>query len=124
MTLYLTVDDVRAIHLDLIVRYGGTPGLRDRGLLEAAVSRPRSGYYHDLIAEAAAIWESLAQNHAFVDGNKRVGFAATYTFLALNGVEIIADPDDAFRFIDQLYVDGRFVVEELDFWLRNNVRAT
>ena len=80
MTDYLTFAEVLAIHDDQIERYGGSPGVRDPGLLEAALFRPQTGYYADLIEEAAALWESLAQNHPFIDGNKRVAFAATYTF--------------------------------------------
>ena len=63
MTDYLTVIEVLAIHLDQIDRYGGSDGLRDPGSLEAALFRPQTGYYADLIDQAAALWESLAQNH-------------------------------------------------------------
>ncbi|OYV67429.1 MAG: death-on-curing protein, partial [Acidiphilium sp. 21-66-27] len=77
MTDYLTVIEVLAIHADQIERYGGVHGVRDPGQLEAALYRPRTGYYADLIDEAAALWESLAQNHPFIDGNKRTAFAAT-----------------------------------------------
>ena len=66
MTDYLTVVEVLAIHDDQIERYGGASGLRDRGLLEAAIFRPQTGYYADLIEEAAALWESLSQNHPFI----------------------------------------------------------
>ena len=100
MSDYLTLADVIAIHADLIERYGGSPGLRDAGLLEAALFRPQTGYYADLVEEAAALWESLAQNHAFVDGNKRIAFAATYTFLAINEVALRASADSAYAFID------------------------
>src|SRR5205807_8793046 len=86
MTDYLTVAEVLAMHDDQIERYGGSPGVRDQGLLEAALYRPQTGHYADLIEEAAALWESLAQNHSFVDGNKRTAFAAMYTFLAINGL--------------------------------------
>jgi death-on-curing protein len=86
MTDYLTVAEVLAMHADQIERYGDSPGVRDQGLLEAAPYRPQTGYYADLIEEAVALWESLAQNHSFVDGNKRRPFAATYTFLAINGL--------------------------------------
>ena len=120
MTDYLTLADVLAIHADLIERYGGSPGLRDAGLLEAALFRPQTGYYPDLIEEAAALWESLAQNHAFVDGNKRVGFAAAYTFLAINGVILRASADEAFEFIDRLYEAGSFQFEELARWLKTH----
>src|SRR5260370_41056463 len=85
MTDYLTVAEVLAMHADQIERYGGSHGVRDQGLLETALYRPPTGYYADLIEEAAALWESLAQNHPFIDGHKRTAFAATYTFLAING---------------------------------------
>ena len=68
---YIRVDDILAIHADQIERYGGDEGIRDPGLLEAALFRPQTGYYPTLIEEAAALWESLSQNHPFVDGNKR-----------------------------------------------------
>ena len=66
MTDYLTVVEVLAIHEDQISRYGGSSGVRDAGLLEAALFRPQTGYYPDLLAEAAALWESLSQNHPFM----------------------------------------------------------
>jgi death-on-curing protein len=120
VTDYLTLADILAIHADLIERYGGSPGLRDAGLLEAALFRPQTGYYTDLIEEAAALWESLAQNHAFVDGNKRIAFAATYTFLAINGVDLRASSDEAYSFINGLYETGSFRFEELATWLRSH----
>jgi death-on-curing protein len=118
VTDYLTIADVLAIHADLIERYGGSPGLRDAGLLEAALFRPQTGYYSDVIEEAAALWESLGQNHAFIDGNKRIAFAATYTFLAINGVNLLATAKEAFAFIDNLYETASFEFEELAEWLR------
>src|SRR3972149_308575 len=102
MTDYLTVAEVLAMHADQIERYGGSHGIRDQGLLEAALFRPQTGYYADLIEEAAALWESLAQNHPFVDGNKRTVFAATYTFLAINGVRITAGGADTDNLIHGL----------------------
>src|SRR5580692_10514258 len=99
MTDYLTVSEVLAIHADQIDRYGGSHGIRDPGLLEAALFRPQTGYYADLIEEAAALWESLSQNHAFIDGNKRVAFAAMHTFLAINGMRLTPDPDPIYTFI-------------------------
>lgn len=121
MTDYLTVIEVLAIHADQIRRYGGSDGVRDMGLIEAALFRPQTGYYHDLIAEAAALWESLAQNHPFLDGNKRVGFAATYTFLVMNGARISADADTISAFIAELYETRTFDFEHLDRWLRGHV---
>ncbi len=120
MTEYLTVAEVVAIHSDLIERYGGSEGIRDLGLLEAALFRPQTGYYTDVIAEAAALWESLSQNHPFVDGNKRVAFAATYTFLKINGTTITADSDAIFNFLSRLYAHGEFEFDRLDAWLRHS----
>ena len=120
MTDYLTFAEVLAIHDDQIERYGGSPGVRDPGLLEAALFRPQTGYYADLIEEAAALWESLSQNHPFVDGNKRVAFAATYTFLAINGMRVTADAEAAYEFIAGLYEADDFTFENLVTWLRDN----
>lgn len=121
MTEYLTVVEVLAIHADQIERYGGADGVRDRGLLEAALYRPQTGYYADLIEEAAALWESLAQNHPFIDGNKRTAFAVTYTFLAINGGRITVQALPTHKFIIGLYEAGTFDFEHLTAWLRNNV---
>ena len=118
---YLTVAEVLAIHADQIERYGGSPGVRDPGLLEAALYRPQTGYYSDLMEEAAALWESLAQNHAFLDGNKRTGFAAAYTFLAIHGARLTADAQETWEFIAGLYEAKRFRFDELVTWLRNHV---
>lgn len=120
MTDYLTVAEVLAIHSDQIDRYGGSHGLRDQGLLEAALYRPQTGYYADLIEEAGALWESLAQNHAFIDGNKRVGFAAMYTFLAINGIRLTPHPDQTYAFIAALYDANQFSLEKIVPWLRNH----
>src|SRR4029077_9333945 len=103
MTDYLTVAEVLAMHADQIERYGGAPGVRDQGLLEAALYRPQTGYYSDLIEEAGALWESLAQNQSFVDGNKRTAFAAAYTFLAINGLYLTAGAQKHFLFLVQSF---------------------
>ena len=83
--LHLSVDEVLAIHGRLLDTFGGPPGVRDPGLLESALFRPRTGYYRDLAEMAAALFESLIMNHPFIDGNKRVAFFATDVFLRLNG---------------------------------------
>lgn len=119
---YLTLADVLAIHADQLATYGGADGIRDPGQLEAALFRPQSGYYQDVIEEAAALWESLSQNHPFVDGNKRTAFGATYTFLAINGVEITADADELWEFMSNLYETGNFSFEQLEPWLRKNTK--
>jgi death-on-curing protein len=121
MSDYLTLAEVLAIHADQIERYGGSAGVRDAGLLEAALYRPQTGYYADWIEEAAALWEGLAQNPPFVDGNKRTAFAAAYTFLAINGAHLTADADETYTFIEGLYAAGTFRFEHLVAWLRRNV---
>lgn len=123
MTVYLTVVEVLAIHEDQIERFGGTPGLRDPGQLEAALFRPQTGYYPDVIAEAAALWESLSQNHPFVDGNKRTAFAVAYTFLALNGFGLTADEGAVIKFLLPLYDKNRLEFSVLESWLRKNAAA-
>jgi hypothetical protein len=82
---------------------------------------PQTGYYADLIEQAAALWESLAQNHPFIDGNKRTAFAATYTFLAINGGRITADAEGAYAFIMGLYDTQTFDFDHLTPWLRRHV---
>jgi death-on-curing protein len=115
---YLTLIEVLAIHADQIARYGGAEGVRDLGALEAALFRPQTGYYADVAEEAAALWESLAQNHPFVDGNKRTAFAATYTFLTINGAHLMAEPDAIYAFIMERYETGTFEFTRLAAWLR------
>src|SRR5208282_4798036 len=121
MTDQLTLAEALAIHDDQIERYGGSPGIRDPGLLEAALYRPQTGYYADLIEEAAALWESLAQNHPFIDGNKRTAFAATYTFLAINGARLAADAQETYLFIAGLCEANQFSFDKLVPWLRSHV---
>ena len=120
---YLLVEDVLAIHSDLIERFGGTQGVRDPGLLEAALFRPQTGYYNSLLDEAAALWESLSQNPPFIDGNKRVAFASTYVFLAINDVEITASDEVATREIMALYEAGEIEFSTLRAWLQKNTRS-
>jgi death-on-curing protein len=121
MTDHLIVSEVLAMHADQIERYGGSHGIRDRGLLEAAVNRPQTGYYSDVIEEAAALWESVSQNHPFFDGNKRTAFAAAYTFLAINGISITADASSTGIFLCDLYDSNLLTFDRLVPWLRNNV---
>jgi death-on-curing protein len=121
MTDYLTLAEALAIHADQIERYGGSHGVRDLGLLESALFRPQTGYYADLIGEAAALWESLSQNHPFIDGNKRVAFAVTYTFLAINGAQLTADAQETQDFVLALYEANQFAFDRLVPWLREHV---
>jgi death-on-curing protein len=120
MSEFLTLAEVLAIHQDQIDRYGGSDGVRDLGALEAALFRPQTGYYADALEEAAALWESLGQNHPFIDGNKRTAFAAMYTFLGINGIRITAEATTTHAFIASLYEADSFRFSELLTWLRNH----
>jgi death-on-curing protein len=120
MTEYLTLIEALTFHADQIQRYGGDKGIRDPGALESALFRPQTGYYDDLISEAAALWESMAQNHPFIDGNKRAAFAVTDVFLKMNGLQITASPEATVSFIYSLYDSRTFNFEELATWLRSN----
>ena len=119
--VYLTVAEVIAIHHHQIEEYGGIHGLRDQGALEAAVFRPQTGYYNDISEEAAALLESLVNNHAFVDGNKRVGFAAMHTFLLINGFDLSVSSKAAFEFIIKSLEDGKFRFALLREWIAGHI---
>ena len=123
MTIYPELNDVLLVHRMLIERFGGSHGLRDRGALESALARPRTGYYRDFIEEAAALWESLSQNHPFIDGNKRVAVTVTAAFLRANGYRLAFTDDNAFSFLNDLYESGRMRFAELDAWLRRHAIA-
>ena len=116
---FLTVDEVVTIHERLIEVFGGPPGIRDRGLLESALFRPRTGYYEDLSAMATALFESLVMNHPFVDGNKRVAFFATDVFLRLNAWRLDVDPDEAHTLIIELLENAECDFDHLLPWIRS-----
>ncbi len=120
MTDYITLIEAITFHEEQIELYGGDPGIRDLGALDAALFRPQTGYYHDLIEQAAALWESMAQNHSFVDGNKRTALNVTDVFLRINGLTITATPNQIIDFIYSLYDTQTFNFEELATWLRDN----
>jgi death-on-curing protein len=120
-TLFLSVDEVLAIHQALLDRFGGPPGVRDLGLLESALHRPRTGYYRDLVQMAAAQFESLLMNHPFVDGNKRVAFFATDVFLRLNGWRLEVDPDVAAARLIGLLERRECDFAHLEPWIRESV---
>ncbi len=116
-TLYPTLDEALFVHERLIEGFGGVAGVLDLGLLEAALVRPRSGFYETLSMQAAALMQSLACNHAFVDGNKRVAFALTAVFLRTNGYRLVVDADTAERFIIDEVIVGHAGLETISTWL-------
>ena len=115
---YLTVADVLGMHAVLVQRYGGAPGLRDPGALEAALFRPQTGYYEDSVAEAAALMESVAKNHPFVDGNKRIAFAAADVFLRINGWRLEGPPKRLYAQMMKMLESGTLDIAHLEPWLR------
>ena len=124
MTIYLSIEDTLEIHRVLLKRFGGAEGVRDLGMIESALLRPQTGYYTDLIEEAAALWESLAMNHGFVDGNKRVAYACLELFLQLNGTDISASNEELERFIYGNLEAGTFRKEVLEDWLHGHTEAS
>jgi death-on-curing protein len=120
---YLTLEEAVAIHEALLERFGGPKGVRDLGLLESALYRPRTGYYRDLSEMAAALFESLLMNHPFVDGNKRVAFFATDVFLRLNGWKLKVKPNAAHKFLIGLLDRGECDYHHLLPWIRKKIVA-
>ena len=124
MAEYLSVIEVLTIHGLLIDEFGGADGIRDFGALEAAVFRPQTGYYEDPIAEAAALFESLIQNHPFLDGNKRTALAAADVHLRMNGFELAGESLEHHKFIIGLIELGDLDWRAIDDWLRRNVEGS
>ena len=119
---FLSVDEVLAIHERLVERFGGPPGIRDKGLLESALYRPQTGYYADVVVMAAALFESLLMNHPFVDGNTPVALYAADVFLRLNGWKLHVDPDEAHRFLIGLLEKGQADMPHLESWMRRSLK--
>jgi len=117
LTLFPTLDEALELHRILIERFGGQGGIRDRGLLQSALARPQTGYYDTLWLQAAALLQSLAMNHPFIDGNKRVAFALTAVFLRLNGHRLVATADDSEAFMLSTVIAGRGEIDVLAAWL-------
>ncbi len=120
---FLSTDEALEIHTRLVERFGGIGGVRDLGLLESALYRPQTGYYADLAEMAAALFESLLMNHAFLDGNKRVAFFGTDVFLRLNGFRLAVAAADAHGFIIGRLSDGDARYGVLLEWIRAHVTA-
>jgi death-on-curing protein len=122
MSEFLTVAEVYRMQYRLIEIFGGLHGVRDKGPVEAAVFRPQIGYYNSVQEEASALMESLATNHGFIDGNKRIAFSAADVFLRRNGFYIDIDPADGYEFIV-----GSLQRHELRFarilhWIRTHIK--
>ena len=122
VTLYPTLAETLELHSRLIERFGGKDGVRDMGLLESALMRPQTGYYKSLSLEAAALLQSLTQNHAFIDGNKRVAFATTAIFLRMNGHRLKVDADNGEAFIINQVIKDRAGIDLIANWLERYMK--
>ena len=118
MAHYLTMDEVVLMHEILIRKFGGSPGLRDRGALDGAIHRPQSGYYPDIQTEAAALFESLVINHPFVDGNKRIAFAAMDVFLRMNGYRLKTSSKVAYQIIIKMFESRELDIAHISAWIK------
>ncbi len=117
--VYPTLDEALTLYRALISRHGGDEGVRDKGALEAALYRPQTGYYATLALEAAALMQSLALHHPFVDGNKRVAFALALAaiFLRMNGFRVVVNADAAERFVINELIMAHASIDEIATWL-------
>ena len=121
---WLGVQSVLVMHDEQLAEHGGGTGVRDMGLLESALARPRNAWSYgqdDLVALGALYAAGVMRNHPFVDGNKRTGFLAAYAFLYVNGLEIVADEAEV---IVQCLALAASEIDEAEFaaWLRDNVQ--
>ena len=121
---WLALVHILAVHSDQIQAHGGSLGLRDRGLLESALERPRNRFLYeptsDLPSLAASHGFGIAKNHPFIDGNKRVSFQAMYLFLGLNGLRIDASEEEVVAIILSV-ASGELDEPGLAVWLREHV---
>jgi death-on-curing protein len=121
---YLTAEQVLFIHARLVTETGGSHGLRELGLLESAVARPRATFdgtqlHPDLFTKAAALMDSLVNNHPFVDGNKRTGITAAGLFLRINGWRLTASLEEL-QACTLGVAMGKMKISQLAAWLSNN----
>jgi len=121
--IYPTVAETIETHRLLIDEFGGLHGIRDRGLLESAVLRPQNGYYSNPIEEAAALMESLANKHAFLDGNKRISFVMTDVLLRANGYFLDVEPLEAQKFITGAMEKNGFRFPMICEWIGSVVKV-
>ena len=122
MIRWLSARLVSIFHHELVVEHGGSKGIRDVGLLESAVARPRNLHAYedaDLCRLAAAFGFAIARDHPFVDGNKLTALIAMYVLLKINGVHLTASEEDAVHTILQLAA-GKLTEKQLAEWIKQN----
>jgi death on curing protein len=126
VTVYLSRGQILDLHGIQIARFGGSPGLRDKGALESAIARPHMTFggedlYTDVPAKAAALMHSLVMNHPFVDGNKRVGAHAAVLFLRANHFQPGFTREELTEVTLGL-ARGEVSAEALAIWIRQRTR--
>lgn len=117
---FLNKDHILDMHKRLIDAHGGSHGLRDNAGLESAIGRYQNGYYKNIFEETAALMQSLVVNHPFVDGNKRIAFAAGDVFLRINGYKLATDSETIYDFLMQLFEMKNFSDTMLKVFLSRN----
>ena len=122
VVLYPTLEEALLLHSHLIDRFGGKPGVRDMGLLQSALGRPQTGYYETLSIQAAALLQSLTQNHSFIDGNKRVAFALTAIFLRMNGYRLTVKSDNGESFLIKKVIGQKANLDKIAAWLEKHMQ--
>jgi death on curing protein len=122
MREYLTIAETYRMQHQLIEMFGGIHGVRDQAAVEAAAFRPQTGYYQSIEEEAAALMESFALNHGFLDGNKRIAFTATDVFLRRNGFYIDVAGEEGHAFIDDSISRQTFRFPQIVDWIRDHMK--
>lgn len=123
---YLDINQVLAIHHEVIKQAGGSQGARDLGLLDSAVARPRASFggedlYPDIFSKAAALAHSLIRNHPFIDGNKRTGYMAMRLFLNLNRYDFKASLDERYKLVIEIAEKVKDE-ESIAMWLKEHTQ--
>lgn len=125
--IFLSLEDVMALHQDQIDTYGGSPGVRELGLLLSAIEMPKASFggqflHENLYMMSAAYLFHIVQNHSFIDGNKRAGLAATIAFMWFNKLKLVADHDELTEMVLEV-AQGHLTKGEIAQFLRENSQA-
>ena len=125
---YLSIEEIVAIHYQVVNIYGGSQGVRDFGLLHSAVERPKASFggndlYDSIYAKAAALLHSLVMNHPFVDGNKRTAFVSVARFLAINNVLMTSDKEKVIQLILKIEKE-KLSIKDISLWLQENSKKS
>ena len=123
----ISIEEVLWIHDILIFRFGGSPGVRDKELLQSSILRPYSTFdsadlYPTAIDKASALIESIVKNHPFIDGNKRTGYTVMRLFLLNEGLDINATENQKFKFVIEI-AEGKLSINEIKNWIESHLKS-